>query len=177
LRGLTLGEIGQEIGTTPQTISRLETGAMTLSTDWLVRLGAVLRVHPIDLMESPERTPIPVIGVIEERGFLDRAPPKELYLNLPAVDPVAVEIGATLGFFQKGDILICDRVFGKDLAHAINRDCLATMYNGASVLCRLIAGDKKSSRYSLIPLQSRQDVILNQELLWAAILIMRITNL
>jgi len=177
LRGLTLGEIGQKIGTTPQTVSRLETGAMTLSTDWLVRLGSVLKVDPIDLMDSPDRQPIPVIGVIEERGFLDRSNPKDLFLDLPSVDPVAVEIGATLGPFQIGDMLICDRVSDKDLAYAINQDCLATMRGGASVLCRLIASKESQSRYSLIPLQTRQDVIHNQELLWAAVLIMRITHL
>ncbi len=177
LRGLTLGEIGREIGTTPQTVSRLETGTMTLSTDWLVRLGSALKVSPTDLLDSPDRQSIPVIGVIQERGFLHPSKSDDLFIDLPSVNPVAVKLGATLGPFHAGDLLICDRLPGENLIHAVNQDCLATTNHGVSLLCRIIASEQKPSRFSLVPFQAKQAVLYNQELLWVAVLIMRITNL
>ncbi len=177
LRGLTLDVIGREIGTTPQTISRLEKGAMTLSTDWLERLGAALKVNPADLLDSPDRQPIPVIGVIQERGFLGPATSNGLLIDVPSVDPVAVEIGAPLGPFHIGDMLICEKFSGEDLAKVNNQDGLAATRDGVNLLCRIIASEKNPLRFSLAPFQAQQAVLYDQELLWAAVLIMRITYL
>lgn len=49
-RGMTLAQLAARIGTTPQTISRLETGDMTVSVEWLHKIGAVLEVEPAKLL-------------------------------------------------------------------------------------------------------------------------------
>jgi transcriptional regulator with XRE-family HTH domain len=51
-RCLTLYEIAARMGTTPQTLQRLETGNMTLSLDWVDRWLAALRL-PIDALIEP----------------------------------------------------------------------------------------------------------------------------
>jgi transcriptional regulator with XRE-family HTH domain len=53
LSGLTLKDLADAIGTTPQTVQRLETGSMTVSTDWLFRFAQVLRVQPSELISDP----------------------------------------------------------------------------------------------------------------------------
>ncbi|HAK62941.1 MAG TPA: hypothetical protein DCO82_06835, partial [Alphaproteobacteria bacterium] len=45
-RGLTLEALGAAIGLTPQSLSRIENGKMRLSTDWLARIAAALRISP-----------------------------------------------------------------------------------------------------------------------------------
>ena len=44
LRGMTLQYLAQKVGTTAQTIQRLETGNMTVSLDWLRRIADVYGV-------------------------------------------------------------------------------------------------------------------------------------
>ena len=45
-KGLTLAQLGQRIGTTPQSVSRLETGVMKLSMDWVEKIAEALDVPP-----------------------------------------------------------------------------------------------------------------------------------
>jgi transcriptional regulator with XRE-family HTH domain len=45
-RGMTLQDIAKKIGTTPQTVQRLETASMTLSTLWVDKLCAALEMDP-----------------------------------------------------------------------------------------------------------------------------------
>jgi transcriptional regulator with XRE-family HTH domain len=54
LSGLTLKDLADAMGTTPQTVQRLETGSMTVSTDWLFRFAQVLRVQPSELISDPD---------------------------------------------------------------------------------------------------------------------------
>jgi len=49
-RGMTLKELADTVATTPQSVSRLETGNMTLSTEWLERFAEALQVHPVELL-------------------------------------------------------------------------------------------------------------------------------
>lgn len=52
---LTLKEIGLRMGTTPQTVQRLETGGMTMSLDWVEAFAAALGV-PVLLFFIPSGT-------------------------------------------------------------------------------------------------------------------------
>lgn len=47
--GLTLLELARRVGTTPQTIQRLETGNMMLTLDWIERFAAALEMLPFEL--------------------------------------------------------------------------------------------------------------------------------
>lgn len=48
--GLGIKEVGLACGTSPQTISRIETGEMTCSLNWLERIAKVLRCEPWQLL-------------------------------------------------------------------------------------------------------------------------------
>lgn len=50
--GLTLKDVGGTLGTTPQTVQRLETGEMTMSLAWLDKLMAALNLKPSDLFQT-----------------------------------------------------------------------------------------------------------------------------
>ena len=64
--GLTLQQIADKLNTTPQTIQRLEVGAMTVSMKWLHAIADVLGVPPSELLvEERARAPSP------DETFLD----------------------------------------------------------------------------------------------------------
>jgi len=52
-RGFTLLQIATKLGTTPQTIQRLETGNMTVSIKWLEKIAEALDVSPSKLLADP----------------------------------------------------------------------------------------------------------------------------
>ena len=54
--GLTLKEIAERMGTTPQTVQRLETGNMTVSLDWVEAYATALGV-PVLIFFSGSGTP------------------------------------------------------------------------------------------------------------------------
>ena len=49
-RGLTLQEVADIAGTSPQQIQRLENGNRRLTDDWMRRIAPILRVHPAELL-------------------------------------------------------------------------------------------------------------------------------
>ena len=61
-RGLTLEQVADELGTTPATIHRLETGKRQLTEKWIRRLAAFYRVHPGEILE-----PLPTLTDEEKR--------------------------------------------------------------------------------------------------------------
>ena len=51
-QGLTLRELAARVGTSNQQISHLELGKRQLTTDWLMRLAAVLGCHPWEIVTN-----------------------------------------------------------------------------------------------------------------------------
>jgi len=94
LRGLTLKELAERISTTPQTVQRLETANMTVSTDWLEKIAGALNIEPADLIARPGGREIPVIGRVINEGRVRAGEGKQvntLHLHVPADDPVAAQ--------------------------------------------------------------------------------------
>lgn len=63
-RGMTLADLADKTGSTPQQIGRLEKGERRLTTDWMEKIATALDVLPEDLM-SPnhgERVVIPEVA-------------------------------------------------------------------------------------------------------------------
>lgn len=54
--GMTLRDLADAVGTTPQTIQRLETGNMTLSLEWLDKIAGALDTHPAKLLAPVENS-------------------------------------------------------------------------------------------------------------------------
>jgi len=65
-RGRTLQDIADFLDTTPQSISRLEEGMMTLSVDWMLRICSVLGVDPAVIVRGDENKEIRVIGTLDD---------------------------------------------------------------------------------------------------------------
>ena len=124
-RGMTLASLAEAVGTTPQTVSRLETEVMTLSTDWLQRFAAVLNVHPADLLESPDRPSIDLVGTLGREGMGRIRVAESFDLDIPAERPVAVRLTERCGPYEAGDVLIGNRVDGDNRSNAAGRDVIA----------------------------------------------------
>lgn len=45
-KGLTLKAVGDQVNTTPQSVSRLESGETTMTLEWLDRICAALEIEP-----------------------------------------------------------------------------------------------------------------------------------
>ncbi|NND50431.1 MAG: helix-turn-helix transcriptional regulator [Rhizobiales bacterium] len=177
-RGLTLKELAARIGTTPQTVQRLETANMTVSTDWLDRISTALGVRPVDLLEDREEHTMPLLGNIARHGRIvaDRSGTSEFELDLPATSAVAANMSTAIGPYAVGSVLIGDRQYGSNMANAIGRDCLVGLEDGSHLLRRLVAGFDPES-YTLVPLSQGEDVIYDARLVWAAPIVMVVNYL
>lgn len=51
-RGMTLKQLADAIGTTPQTVQRLEADTMTMSIHWIERFCTALQIKPYELFEG-----------------------------------------------------------------------------------------------------------------------------
>lgn len=171
-RGLTLEELAKRVGTSAQTISRLETEVMTVSTDWLERIGQALGVHPAELLEKPEDGRIAFFGHAGADGTVHsgRGEPTYFVLDIPAENAVAVTLTEPAGPYQAGETLIGNRFEGEDLSNAAGHDCIVGLADGRVVLRRVIKGAK--DRYTLVPFPSGADVRHNQAIRWAARIVM-----
>jgi len=175
-QNLTLKDLADSVGTTPQTISRLETEVMTLSADWLERLAVALGVHPADLLESPDRPDVPIIGVLGPNAALTRATPDEtLLFELRGETPVAVRLSHAAGPYVAQEILVASRLSGADMAQAVGRNCLCGLSDGRILLRRVVQGD--SATFTLVPLDPGGEISYNQTVQWLAPLTMRLSYL
>jgi len=176
-RGLTLKELANRIGTTPQTVQRLETANMTVSTDWLDRISSALGVRPVDLLEDREEHSMPLLGSVARQGRVvtDRSA-QEFELDLPVTSAVAATMSAAIGPYCAGSVIIGDRQYGSNMANAVGRDCLVGLEDGSHLLRRLVAGFDPES-FTLVPLNQGEDVIYDARLVWAAPIVMVVSYL
>lgn len=173
---MTLKALAETVGTTPQTVSRLETEVMTLSTDWLERLGRALGVHASELLDAPERPDIPVLGYLDADGGLTRpAEGERLILDVRTERPIAVRIAQNYGPYRAGEILVGNRLDGPNMENGLGRDCLCCLADGRLLLRRVIRGT--GSSHTLVPLLPDGDVRYNQDLSWLARLMLRMEYL
>lgn len=176
LRGLTLKELADLSGTTPQTIQRLETANMTVSTDWLERIAAALEVRPIELLADfvADRL-VPVVGSVGRNGRIvgGEGSAERFAIDVLASSPVAARVTSDCGPYRAGAHLIGDRLSGANLANALGRDCLVEPTDGGVLLRRVIAGAAPET-FTLVPLEQGEVVIYDAHLAWAAPILMAI---
>jgi transcriptional regulator with XRE-family HTH domain len=175
-RQMTLKQLAQSVGTTPQTVSRLETEVMTLSTDWLERMAQALGVHASDLLDTPDRPDIPILGFLGANGALTRPSDGDrLIFSVRTEHPIAIRLTAAYGPYRSGELLVGTKLEGGEMAKGIGRDCICCLAGGKLVLRRLVRGDAGS--FTLVSLAADGEVLYNQELLWAARVIVRLEYL
>ncbi len=169
---MTLKDLADSVGTTPQTISRLETEVMTLSADWLERLAQALSVHPTDLLDAPEKPDISLLGLIDGDGLVNRAgEPDRVLFEARGDALVAVRIGHAYGPYRAGEVLVGNRMEGDDIENALGRDSLCCTADGRIALRRVVRGNDRT--YTLVPLEPGEDIRYNQKLRWAARIVLR----
>lgn len=177
-RGLTLQQLADQVGTTPQTVQRLETANMTVSTDWLERFAQAFGVHPADLIAGGPQRSMEWLGTLNREGALGAEAlkaPGEFVLDVPAADSVAVRLEHALGAYQADTILIANRLYGRDLVNAHGADCLAALEGGPILLRRVVAG--QNGTVTLVPLTSGQVVHYDQNVAWLGRIVMAVRYL
>ena len=167
-RGMTLDEVAKACTppTTPQTIGRLETGARTVSVDWLNRIAGALSVEAADLVDHPDRAELPVVAILGPNGA---TAPKRQALVVPpkvAAGQIAMTVSASTGDYRAGDEIWCERLEPEDFASALNRDVLVPRPAGRFLFGRLIG--REDGKLHLLPLGAggRQTVVTDPP--WAA---------
>ncbi len=173
LRGLTLKDLAERISTTPQTVQRLETANMTVSTDWLEKIAAALNIEPADLIARPGGREIPVIGRVMNEGRVRAGEGKQvntLHLHVPADDPVAAQLDVRVGFYEVGTILVANRLPEPDYEKAHSADCLVALKSGEILFRRLIRGEKGG--WTLVPHDSGAEITYYARIEWLAPIVM-----
>lgn len=138
---LRLSDVAARIKPTPttaQTIGRLETGARSLTVEWINRIADALEVDPSELVTAPDQPDCPLVGVLIENGHIAHTPLEMIDLRLSAKDAIAVRIEAAITGYSVGDILICDRLGQEDFKDADGSDALVELENGDSIFGRIL---------------------------------------
>lgn len=178
-KGWTLQQVADLVETTPQTVQRLETANMTVSTDWLDRFAQAFSVRAIDLIRDKRLTGIPVYGHLGRDGILNNATSdssdlERLSLTSPAQDPVAVRLSGAIGPYRAGATLIANRLRKHEYSEDQGRDALVMTVANQLVLGRAIC---RESNLTLMPLSNGGNVWFDMDAEWIAPLVMEIRYL
>ncbi len=140
LRGMTLQFLAQRVGTTAQTIQRLETGNMTVSLDWLQRIADVFGMPAAALLVTDQTASVSVIGELDASSQVTAiASDAQTTLSLVVAtpNPIAVRVSATVGSFEADTILICNKFdFDPDVLLE-GRSCLVGLKAGEMLFGRV----------------------------------------
>lgn len=141
-KGMTLQQVADKIGTTAQTIGRLETGMRTLSIRWVNRIAEALGCDPGELLALPEGGDVPVIGNVGTNGHVESGPPETIIWRVSDDEIVAIKLLMNSGPFRAGDYLIFEKA-AVPLDHvAAGRYCLVES-GKAHVFCRAMGARSK----------------------------------
>ena len=137
LRGMTLQSLASQVGTTAQTIQRLETGNMTVSLDWLGRIADAFGMPTAALLVSQTTASVRVVGEIDGSGDItparDGTAPTTLALIIATPLPVAVRVAKPFGSFAPGTLLIGGKIDIANPPHQQPRDCIVGLKSGKLV--------------------------------------------
>jgi transcriptional regulator with XRE-family HTH domain len=175
LRGLTLKELADKIATTPQTVQRLETANMTVSTAWLERIAGALNVEPAELISTANTRDLPFLGRVGASGSIYRLTGLEnqaFTLDVPADNPVAVRLDIDCGRYQAGATLIASKLRETEYLNANGADCLVGLTNGSVLLRRVLV--LAGGGVVLAPLDPGSGPDQGLEIAWIARIVMSV---
>jgi transcriptional regulator with XRE-family HTH domain len=177
-RELTLQMLADKVGTTAQTIQRLETGNMTVSLDWLVRIANAFELQPAQLLDGPAGQVVPLVGEVGPAGVITTAGAKAadaVRVAVPGDDPMAVRLQQRLGPHEAGTILIANRLKKASLKEADGRDCIVQMAGGRMVLRRIVTG--RGGPAAFVPYEDNAGVERDLDIDWVAPIVMTLRYL
>jgi len=160
--GWTLAEVAERLGTTPQTVSRLETNVMTVSTDWLQKFAAVFDVSAADLIAERATGTISVIGTVCMNGRILPQASAPLPVPLTLDNAVAAKADENIGPYAKGTFVIGVKLSGRNFNSALGHPSICETSQGSLWLARPIEG--LDGKITLVPLAAgdvQYDVTLN----------------
>lgn len=164
-KGWTLAEVANHLGTTAQTISRLETNVMTVSTDWLQRFADLYNVSAAELIDEAPRAAVTVIGHVSADGQISNHMTAPLPVPVTLAGGIAVKLDTAQGPFGPNSYLVATRLEGRNLSSANGKACIVQCTNGPMRLGKLING--MNDKFTLVPL-GKGDVLYDQVVEWAA---------
>lgn len=178
-KGWTLQQVAGLVGTTAQTVQRLETANMTVSTDWLERFANAFSVDPVDLIRDRKSTGIPVYGRLGRDGMKHQVSPEidqieHLTLTTPAQDPIAVLLSGAVGSYRAGSTLIGNRLVHANRLDAQGRDALVLTDDGELLLGRIVWQDQ---RLIVASISNAGPVKFDVDACWIAPIVMEIRYL
>ena len=174
-KSLTLDDVAKRCDpqTTAQTIGRLETGARTLSLDWLNRIADALGVDSAALLSLPDQNELPVAAILDHKGAHALSKTDNIYQ--PAIEPnmVALRVKSSIGEYRAGDDVWLTRKNPDQYVSALNRDILVPRPAGRFLFGRLIG--RESDRLQILPLGSgaRQQIVKDPEWIGVAVRLVR----
>ena len=179
-RGLTLQQLAEMVGTTAQTIQRLETDNMSVSVDWLQRIAPALGVAPPILLDghNMERS-ARFLGNLDVdcivRPGAKQNPTQSIPISVPGKDPVAVRLTSRLGPYDCGTLLVADRLDDDAFASADGRDCLVEISDGTILFRRIVYG--RDGLTALVPYETARAIDRDLSIDWIAPIVMSVRYL
>ncbi|MEM6731599.1 MAG: helix-turn-helix domain-containing protein, partial [Myxococcota bacterium] len=150
--GLTLQEVADRLGTTPPTVSRLETGERELTFSWIEKFTEALGQPASVLIGEAAVSRVPVVGYVGA-GEAIHWLTTEGDLGLDHVDTnfgdeelLAVEVRGDSMYpvYRDRDLVLCPARSTVDVSECLNRDCVVQTTSGTGYIKTLRAGAKKN---------------------------------
>ena len=180
-RGLTLEQLGEKVGTSPQQIGRLEKGERTMTRKWAEAIAPHLGVSPVQLvfpeLTAPPSITIPVFGyagareeiILPEGNATHAMDETELPSASEGYAAVIVRGESMQPAYRPGDLLLFlphgARTYA--LEELYDRDCVVVTESGEAFVKRV----RKGRAPGLVDLVSYNPVIeplYDQRLRWGA---------
>ncbi len=178
-RGFTLQQLAERVGTTAQTIQRLETDNMSVSVDWLQRIAPALGVDPAVLLEANASSrAVRYLGKLGIDCTVKSAQISDTHqvpVEVPGKDPMAVRLKGRLGPYEAGTLLIADRLDNEEHEMADGRDCLVEVLDGRLLFRRIVVG--REGLAALVPYEAARTVDRDLRLAWIAPILMSVRYL
>lgn len=173
---MTLSYLAQKVGTTAQTIQRLETGNMTVSLDWLQRIAEVFGLPAAALLVTDATASVPILGDIDARGSiapsLDPNLDKTLSIVVASPSPIAARVVGNLDAFEPQTVLVANKIdFDPELLLE-QRRCLLGLSSG-QMLLRMVT-TSNTGLVAALDAKGQPEEISTAEIGWVAPLTMAI---
>jgi transcriptional regulator with XRE-family HTH domain len=173
-RSLTLQRLADIVGTTAQTIQRLETGKMTMSVEWLERIAKAFDMNAAMLLNSYAGPSVPLIGEVVSDGAVKRlsSSTRRIEIAVPVEDPIAVTLRERFGPYEPGTVLIGTRFAHPKARDVDGRDALVELASGRMLFRRVVYG--RGGPTAFVPYEDGSPVERNLEIAWIAPVVMAV---
>jgi transcriptional regulator with XRE-family HTH domain len=135
-----LREVAEATGTTPQTIQRLESGGMSLTVEWVLKICKALAIDPAYLFRSDDKGQLAIVATINERGDFENLPDSRheaVTLAGAIKGAFGIRVNKAVGRFDSGDILIATLVNPHPPANRDWGPCLIHTADQPPALCHV----------------------------------------